>query len=421
MTNCPKDKIVTNTHNMENSHDVNNSTALSKNTEQDISDAVEKSSANLKNQQKDDAELSFNEEVKTADDLLPKNDNMEISHTVNNLTELIKNTEQEMLDAVAKSNAIFKSQQKDDLDLSFNEKLKSADDLLPKNDIMEISHSVNNLTELSKNTEQEILDTVAKSSAIFKSQQKDDPELSFNEKRKIAEDLLYKNHHQFLSRFGKNLKAHLLNYFTEKYDDYETTYHVKKLTRYLNNETRKIDRKNRRYEAWKEMIQKGDYFSETAMMKRNPLLYDNLIGRFLTEDQKKARDNIDTTNITFVNLLLEGIERDGLRDLKKSQEEAEDDVREENDSDSESDDTEREYFQRNGKKGENNWGEFDKSSRDTYDAVTRERRNLENCGGVVEIDYEEQQMLRQEFISQMYESFLEGRDADFDYRYYSYD
>ncbi|XP_063975477.1 coiled-coil domain-containing protein 97 isoform X2 [Diachasmimorpha longicaudata] len=269
---------------------------------------------------------------------------------------------------------------------------------------------VNNSPDLTNNAEQEILDTVANSSAIFKSQQKDEPELLFHEKRKIAEDLLKKNHHQFLSRFGKSLKPHLLDYFTEKSGDYETTYHVSKLRRFLNVEMRRIDRKNRRYEAWKEMIQKGEYFSETAMMKRNPLLYEHLVGRFLTEEQKKARDNVDTTNITFVNLLLEGIEREGVRDLKKAQEEAEEEVLEENDSDS--DDGKGDLG--GGKKGDNNWGEIDKENGDVYEGMTKERRNLENHRAD-EIDYEEQQVLRQEFISQMYESFLEGRDTDFDY------
>ncbi|XP_011300584.1 coiled-coil domain-containing protein 97 [Fopius arisanus] len=266
-----------------------------------------------------------------------------------------------------------------------------------------ISNDDNSL-ELTKNPiEDEILDTVANSPAIFKSQLQGDAELSLNEKRKIAEELLRRNHHQFLSRFGKNLRPHLLDYFTEKSNDYETNYHVGKLRRYLNTETRKIDRKNRRYEALKEMLKKGEYFSETAMMKRNPLLYEHLIGRFLTEEQKRVRDNLDTKNITFVNLLLESIEREGLRELKRAQEEAEEEVIEENDSDEED-------LENRG----NNWGEIAPGGEGSYEGEGRDRRRLESRVPE-QVDTQEQMILRQEFVSQMYESFLEGRDTDFDY------
>lgn len=55
--------------------------------------------------------------------------------------------------------------------------------------------------------------------------------------------------------------------------------------------------KNRRFEALKKLITEGSYFSEEEMRKRNPLLYEQLIGQFLTEEEKHDRE-YDTTEKT---------------------------------------------------------------------------------------------------------------------------
>lgn len=260
----------------------------------------------------------------------------------------------------------------------------------------------NNKSSL-KNT---ILDRVVNSPAIFKSQQNNEPELTKEEKEKIANDLLEINHVKFLTKFGKYLDSNLLNYFIDN-NNYELSYYIKRLNRYFDDKTREIDIKNRRYEALKELIEKGEYFSEVEMMRRNPLLYENLVGKYMTEQEKKTRDNLDTKNITFVNLLLEKIDRDGIKNLRKYQEEAEDDVCEENDSDNDSDSDE------NDMKKNNKWGEMSGD-------VDKHEKDKTRESVFVEIDDEEQHMLRQEFTTHMYQSFLDGKDQDFDYRYKNY-
>lgn len=258
----------------------------------------------------------------------------------------------------------------------------------------------------------EILDYVANSKAIFKSQQKDDPELTFNEKRSIVLNVLEKNYCLFLSKFGKFLKKEHLSYFDKvKDEDYEIAYHINRLQRYYNNSSRHIDVKNRRYQALKSMIEKGEYFSETEMMKRNPLLYEHLIGQYLTEEQKKTRDNIDTQNITFVNLLMERIERDRLSDLKKVQQDAEDNVVEENDSDENSDEDSIDSRTTNDEeKNDPKWGEI--ASKNSYKNEEFEKRTHVFPR---EIPSKERQMLRNEFMTNMYQNFLDGKDIDFDY------
>lgn len=63
--------------------------------------------------------------------------------------------------------------------------------------------------------------------------------------------------------------------------------------------------KNRRFEALKKMVEEGSYFTETEMRNRNPLLYEELVGKYLTPEERKERlNNIDTANITYVLFIL---------------------------------------------------------------------------------------------------------------------
>ncbi|XP_019885173.1 coiled-coil domain-containing protein 97 [Camponotus floridanus] len=254
--------------------------------------------------------------------------------------------------------------------------------------------------------EEEILNHVANSKAIFKSQQKGEPELTYKEKRATAENLLKKNHCLFLSKFGHYLKVEHLEYFS-KSEDYETVYHINRLQRYFNNSTRRIDVRNKRYEALKVLIEKGEYFSECEMMKRNPLLYEHLVGQYLTEEQKKTRDAIDT-RANYIDILMETVERDKLQKRLESQKEEENEVREENDSDDDDeDDNSREISETNFNKQLNShWGE-------NLNKIIDKGKHKKLSNNI--ISNQEIQLLRQEFITNMYESFLDGKDRDFDY------
>ncbi|XP_032672448.1 vacuolar protein sorting-associated protein 35-like isoform X4 [Odontomachus brunneus] len=272
------------------------------------------------------------------------------------------------------------------------------------------------------NLEKEMLNYVCNSAAIFKSQQKGEPELTFEEKRVIAKQLLEKNHCLFLSKFGHYLKEEHLEYFS-KNEDYETAYHISRLRRYFNNLTRHVDVRNRRYEALKTLIEKGEYFSECEMMKRNPLLYEHLVGQYLTEEEKKARDSV-TRNANYVDILMETIERDKLQKYLKSQQKEEDSVREENDSDDDDDDDDNSNGDDNdgkdsvtSKTSSSNkqicfhWGYLDEIDNNDKDR----NKTLQNSKVRHKVSNEEIQLLRQEFLTNMYQSFLDGKDRDFDY------
>merc|ERR1712079_126588 len=76
--------------------------------------------------------------------------------------------------------------------------------------------------------------------------------------------------------------------------------------------------KNRRYAALRKMIENNDeYFSETAMKARNPLLYEQLVGRFLTEEEKEEANRPDMSNCSLTQIILEHMDLNKERDMKK--------------------------------------------------------------------------------------------------------
>uniref|UniRef100_A0A1B0GIY0 CCD97-like C-terminal domain-containing protein n=1 Tax=Lutzomyia longipalpis TaxID=7200 RepID=A0A1B0GIY0_LUTLO len=160
---------------------------------------------------------------------------------------------------------------------------------------------------------------------FFKSQQIDDPDLTADEKKEIVLDLFNKKDSIFLSRFGSYINNEYLIYFElKKYtgdEEYIIRQHLEKLKRWHKN--RKVEIKNRRYAAMQKMISDSTYFTETEMMSRQPLLYDQLVGQYLSEEEKKSRDTRD--NSTLLNVLLNGMDDEAynekLADERKFQDE----------------------------------------------------------------------------------------------------
>lgn len=259
--------------------------------------------------------------------------------------------------------------------------------------------------------------------AHFKSQQLGEPDLSREEKREIAESILNRSFSLFLSRFGTHLLERHLEYFVEcsVEERYEVEFYLHKLKKTHCKPVTKVQIKNRRFEALKKLITEGSYFSEEEMRKRNPLLYEQLIGQFLTEEEKRDRE-YDTTEKTFVNIILEQIERDEEEKLKHRQQEAEDDQMEEEEDDEEDslcDEKEEEEDSDNNSEHDSTntetdtklWGECVDSSAKHKDKNGRSK----DSQTAVNITDTEKRLLMEEFRSNMFTSFLQGKDKHFDY------
>lgn len=230
-----------------------------------------------------------------------------------------------------------------------------------------------------------IIDRVATRSSEeirFKNQMRGEPELTFEEKRHIVQDLLMKSPSQFLARFGLALQPQDLDYFSHMPEDDDVAYHVRNLEERLDAERLRLLTKNRRYAALSRLETSG-YFDEVEMQKRDPLLYEELVEKYLTDSEKAelekaqrlrdlAEKGTDTPIHPFADLLMESlIVKPEVTALKNKQKERDNDQEEEADSEEECEEE---------PKGE-------------------------------PIDDGEKSLLRQEFRDIMTERFLDGKDA----------
>lgn len=270
---------------------------------------------------------------------------------------------------------------------------------------MQLSENNLNISDESYDPIHDIIDFLIHNDNVpFKSQQIGENHLKKAEKRTIAHNLFQKSPSSFLEKYGKYLKLEHLTYFEnckQEQNQYELNYHIANLKLQLNESKNKAIVKNRRFEALSRMIDDGSYFSETEMMHRNPLLYEQLVGKYMSENEKVARDDIDLENITLLNVLLEGIDRKNVKTLLNKQKCRE--VKESNN-------TILKKKQRNKKTLK--WGEFDDKSESSSESDEVEYMEEE----VTPITATERELFKEEFVQEMYRCFLAGEDEDFDYK-----
>lgn len=226
----------------------------------------------------------------------------------------------------------------------------------------------------------DIIKTVSLSDGFFKHQQIGEPDLTVDDKAKIASDLVSSKPGVFLSRYGSFLTENQLEYFeTLTTSNYELEFYLNQARQSQCRFIKQNKVKNRRYAALRKMIENNDeYFSETAMKARNPLLYEQLVGRFLTEEEKEEANRPDMSNCSLTQIILEHMDLNKERDMKKIMKEEEDEEEFDTDDD-----------------------ESDNDKNDEEEGLGR----LE--GG--------RDFLRKQFVKSSYQCFLEGKDSGFDY------
>ena len=152
-----------------------------------------------------------------------------------------------------------------------------------------------------------MLARVAVSNAHFKHQQRGEPELNLEEKIEIAQTVLDSSKANFLSKFWSYLEIEDIEVFQDSKHEYEIDFYIKQILKSKNTVFQQKRVKNRRFVAMKELISEGDYFSEDEMKFREPYLYDQMIGQYLSDDEIKAK--VDKTDLTFSNILLKHIDQ----------------------------------------------------------------------------------------------------------------
>lgn len=132
-----------------------------------------------------------------------------------------------------------------------------------------------------------IFESIIASDRVIKRQQRGEPKLSKREKITELKELLAKSPGSFLMRFGTVLNENQLHFF-DNFDDYEVTYRLGELLkRFTSGEKKDSLIRNRRYKAIEVLTVTSDYFTENSMRERQPLLYEHYVGRFLSDEEKK--------------------------------------------------------------------------------------------------------------------------------------
>lgn len=179
----------------------------------------------------------------------------------------------------------------------------------------------------------------------FKNQNRGEPEFGLDEKRQIVADLLTKSPSQFLYRFGLALTISDMNYFHQFENDCDVVYYIHHLGERLNIEHTKILIKNRRYTAIARLETYG-YFDDLEMQRRDPLLYEEYVEKYLSDSEKSERlraqnfrgpaNSGQRPSHPFADLLMESlIEKPQVRGLRDQQKERSKNQEEELESDEE--------------------------------------------------------------------------------------
>jgi hypothetical protein len=209
---------------------------------------------------------------------------------------------------------------------------------------------------------------IINSNVIIKLQDRNEKE--FNEKEYLNH-LFKKSKKKFLERFFQYLIPDDVYLFEIANDNDKLIieYYLKKIYEPMNKKLAKV--KNRRYEALQRLIKQGEYFDDESMKSREPLLYEEMIGKY--EQSNNQTTSSSSTGLHLTDFLMKHLENINHDDRLNQLKSLENDQNEESDEDEEEEEEEEE-------------------------------------------DEDRKQEMRNEFLTIMHRKFLNGEDINFDYR-----
>lgn len=242
---------------------------------------------------------------------------------------------------------------------------------------------------------------VVHSNTAIKSQQKDEPDLTVEEKFAHLSGLLQSKPGAFLMRFGRVLDAGHLTYFDDV-EGYEVKQRLKDLRQTLDPKKKQTMIRNRRFVHMEQLKERGTYFDEEEMRMRDPLSYEHYIGQYLSRDEREATD-CRSSEVLLSARLLQQADIDLRNRRLVEQVERENAALEESDDESDKEEDSRH---------DTDGGCSDDSSHAQSESVGVPNIQLSDRPNVA---YWEKKMLRNEFLQVMQCNFLGGGDTDFDY------
>ncbi|XP_058052227.1 coiled-coil domain-containing protein 97 [Ahaetulla prasina] len=224
---------------------------------------------------------------------------------------------------------------------------------------------------------------VANSRLAVQSQQKDEPDFTPAQKLEILRNLYHTKPLIFLERFRTVLREEHLPCFRHLSGNYEADFYCAEVRKANLGKTLHTRVRNKRYAALQQLIRGGEYFSDEQMRGRDPLLYEQYIGQYLSDEelQELGHCNLEAS-CSLSGILLDSYQEKVIQQRLLIQQEQEEACQEEEEEDS------------------------DQESKD---------QDIDPDADEWVPDVEEKAFLREEFTSRMYQRFLEGKDLDFDY------
>ncbi|KAM9745540.1 coiled-coil domain-containing protein 97 [Menidia menidia] len=233
-----------------------------------------------------------------------------------------------------------------------------------------------------------MIEGIVMSGSLVKSQQIGEAELTVGERK---QELLHQYRSRplvFLERYHACLKPEHLPAFAHVCSDPRAQHYSQVVQTRAAGRTHRTKVRNQRYAALRALQKEGTYFSEEQMRIREPLLYEQYIGQYLTDEEVLERSQeamLDGGGEApgggtggLAQLLLNSYQERLIQHRLQEEQEREDGAEEEEDEEEEDDE------------------------------VRVQQKEWEPT-------QEEKALLREEFISQMHQRFLDGKDKDFNY------
>lgn len=193
------------------------------------------------------------------------------------------------------------------------------------------------------NAQLRMFENIALSNARIKNQQRDDVELSTSERIKILSEQFHHSPAVFIENFHPYLCEDDLICFNPFSDVYEVSFYLKEAKRRLGAGKMSVVVKNRRYEALKKLEKEGSYLSDDEMRARDPLMYEQLIGQYLTDEERlETRTKIDQTDLKFSTILMSFLQDQEIKKFYKRQQDQEEGAKEEEEEEDEDEDVKEE-------------------------------------------------------------------------------
>ncbi|XP_062868953.1 coiled-coil domain-containing protein 97 [Trichomycterus rosablanca] len=221
-----------------------------------------------------------------------------------------------------------------------------------------------------------MIEAIVASGSPVKSQQLGEPDLTVEEKKQVLMEQYKAKPLVFLERYHAHLQPEHLEAFCHVSSDCRTQYYCTEVQKRASRSANRTRVRNHRYAALRTLQEEGQYFSEEQMRIREPLLYEQYIGQYLNEEEilQRSEDAMKNGPTGLADLLINSYQEKLLQNRLQEEQDREDCAEQED-----------------------------------------EQENDEPTQVEWEPTAEEKTMLREEFLSQMHQRFLDGKDQDFNY------